>query len=471
MNERPTRVRYVVLAFACALSMITYLDRVCFGQVASTLVSELSLDSVADLKWAFTAFTLAYAIFEIPTGWLGDAWGPRGTLLRIVIWWSICTALTALVGLQFGTRGFGGLGLLIVLRFLFGMGEAGAYPNITRALHNWFPTNQTATAQGWVWMSGRLMGGLTPMIWTLIVVGTTSMSPLVSWRGAFILFGMIGVAWCVAFWWFFRDHPHDHPSVNAAERTEIERGREASEALHTGIPWRSFLRSGNLWLLCLMYFCMAYGWYFNITYLPSYLKDRFQLDPRSLVGAIYQGGPLWIGAFSCLAGGILVDWLIRRTGDRKRTRRIVGATAETLCALGWIAAIFAPNVHLFFLAISLAALCNDLTLASAWATCQDIGQRYTAVTAACMNTVGTLGAAVAGWLTGTLVENALTSHAVTLDTTVKQLAESEKLTAMTAGFNLSFATYAAAYFVSAICWRLIDCTEPIVDPSAPESNS
>jgi hypothetical protein len=218
-----------------------------------------------------------------------------------------------------------------------------------------------------------------------------------------------------------------------------------------------------------MYFCMAYGWYFNITYLPSYLKDRFQLDSHSLRGAIYQGGPLWIGAFSCLAGGFLVDSLIRRTGDRKRTRRLVGATAETLCALGWIAAIFAPNVHLFFLAISLAALCNDLTLASAWATCQDIGQRYTAVTAACMNTIGTLGAAVAGWLTGTLVENSLAAQAMALNTTVKQLGESDKLAAMTAGFNSSFATYAAAYFVSALCWRLIDCTKPIVDPSAPES--
>ena len=136
MNERATRVRYAVLAFVCALSMITYLDRVCFGQVAPILASELSLDSVADLKWAFTAFALAYAIFEIPSGWLGDIWGPRSTLLRIVVWWSACTALTGVVGLKFGSIMLGGLATLIVLRFLFGMGEAGAYPNITRALHN-----------------------------------------------------------------------------------------------------------------------------------------------------------------------------------------------------------------------------------------------------------------------------------------------------------------------------------------------
>jgi MFS transporter, ACS family, glucarate transporter len=465
MNQRPTRVRFVVLAFVCALSMITYLDRVCFGQVAQILVTELSLDSVADLKWTFTAFALAYAIFEIPTGWLGDVWGPRGTLLRIVIWWSACTALTGIVGLKIGSFALGGLGTLVVLRFLFGMGEAGAYPNIARAIHNWFPTNYTSTAQGWVWMSGRLMGGITPMIWTLLVLGTAWSAPMITWRMAFAVFGLIGLAWCVVFAWFFRDHPHDHPRVNAAERNEIEFGRETGEAPPTSIPIRSFLRSRNLWLLCLMYFCMVYGWYFHITYLPSYLRDRFQLDPQSIIGAIYQGGPLWIGAISCLAGGAFVDWLIRRTGDRKRSRRWVGVTAQCLCAIGWIAAIFAPNVHCFILAISLAALSNDMTLASAWATCQDIGQRYTAVTAACMNTVGTLGAATAGWLTGTIVERYLLAQADNLGVAVENLAQSDKDAAVTAGFNASFITYAAAYAISALCWRFIDTTKPIVAPA------
>src|SRR6185503_16572139 len=218
MNERPTCVRYGVLAFVCALSMITNLDRVCFGTVAPTLAGELSLGSVADLKWAFTAFAIAYALFEIPTGWLGDVWGPRGTLLRIVIWWSLFTALTGAVGLNVGSYVIGGLGTLVALRFLFGAGEAGAYPNITRAVHNWFPADQAATAQGWIWMSGRLMGGLTPMIWTLLVVGTAWTPSRVTWRGAFASFGLMGVAWCVAFARFFRDHPHDHPSVNAAEQ-------------------------------------------------------------------------------------------------------------------------------------------------------------------------------------------------------------------------------------------------------------
>lgn len=462
MSERPTRVRYGVLGFVCALSMITYLDRVCFGAVAPTLASELSLDSVAELKWAFTAFAIAYALFEIPTGWLGDVWGPRGTLLRIVIWWSIFTALTGVVGLQVGSYVMGGLGTLVALRFLFGAGEAGAFPNITRAVHNWFPSDQAATAQGWIWMSGRLMGGLTPMIWTLLVVGTAWTPALVTWREAFALFGLIGVAWCAVFAWYFRDHPHDHPRVNAAEQIEIERGRDTSKAPHSGLPIRSLLGSANLWLICLMYFCMVYGWYFHVTYLPSYLQDRFDLDPRSMIGALYKGAPLWIGAFSCLTGGILVDWLIRRTGNRQRTRRLVGMTAEGLCALGWIAAIFAPNVHTFILAISLAALCNDMTLASAWATCQDIGGRYTAVTAASMNTAGAIGAAVAGWATGTIIELSLATHAAALQVTVERLPASEKHAAIMAGFDYNFMSYAGVYFIAALCWRFINSEKPIV---------
>lgn len=469
MNERPTRVRYVVLAFVCALSMITYLDRACFSMVAPLLAAELSLDATTVLKWASTAFAIAYAIFEIPTGWLGDTWGPRSTLLRIVIWWSVCTALTGLVGLNYGAFTFGGLGLLIVLRFLFGMGEAGAYPNIARALHNWFPTNQTATAQGWIWMSGRLMAGITPTIWAFLVVGTAWTLPLVNWRMAFVLFGAIGFAWCAAFALFFRDHPREHRRVNSAERDEIEQGHQTEAAPHTALPWRSFLRSRNLWLLCTMYFSMVYGWYFSITYYPAHLQERFQLSGRSLLTAVYQGGPLWMGAIGCLTGGWFVDRLIRQSGDRKRTRRLVGMVAEGMGAICWIAAIFAPNPFCFFLAVSLAAMCNDLTLASAWATCQDIGQRYTAVTAACMNTIGTLGAVAASWLTGTIVEHALSGQAAAAEVAVKQLSESENHAALIAGYDYSIMTYAAAYFLSAICWRFIDPTKPIVDPSTTES--
>src|SRR5262245_49811332 len=217
----PTRVRYGVLGFACSLAAITYLDRLCIGSAAPYLVEALrpETQSVADLRWAFTAFSLAYAIFEVPTGWLGDVFGPRVTLIRIVLWWSLFTSLTALAGVQVAGVTLMGFWTLVVVRFLFGIGEAGAFPNITRALHNWFPLTERGMAQGWVWMSGRLMGGLTPYVWQLLVVNL-----LFPWRAAFVIFGVIGVVWCVAFATWFRNRPDEKPEVNAAELALIHAG-------------------------------------------------------------------------------------------------------------------------------------------------------------------------------------------------------------------------------------------------------
>ena len=229
----PSRVRYGVLSFACSLSMITYLDRACMGSAAKSFVQDLGLTSVGDLNWVFAAFTLAYAAMEIPSGWLGDVLGPRKVLMRIVLWWSAFTALTGLIGMhvggrvlgafQFGAWAIGPLAVLIVVRFLFGMGEAGAYPNITRALHNWFPLRERGFAQGAVWMCGRLMGGLTPLVWMVLVEGIGRplaaqageelarplVPPLLHWRSTFWLFGLIGVVWCVLFAIWFRNRPEE----------------------------------------------------------------------------------------------------------------------------------------------------------------------------------------------------------------------------------------------------------------------
>ncbi len=147
-SQVPTRRRYLVLALVCALSMLTYLDRASIGSATGQFVQALHLKSKSDLKWVFVAFALGYALFEIPSGWLGDVFGPRTTLIRIVLWWSIFMALTGMVGMTLGSHVLLGVGLLVLVQFLFGAGEAGAYPNIARALHNWFPIQQRGTTQG-----------------------------------------------------------------------------------------------------------------------------------------------------------------------------------------------------------------------------------------------------------------------------------------------------------------------------------
>src|SRR3954452_9612969 len=204
--QRPTRVRYGVLGFACALSMITYLDRVCFGTVAPYIQKEFGL-SESEKGYLFTAFAFAYALFEVPSGWLGDVYGPRRTLIRIVLWWSLFTALTGTIYPSPAWPWFAFAAMLLV-RFLFGMREAGAYPNIARSFHNWCPFSERGFAQGAVWMAGRFAGGLSPFIvLALLAEMEVEGSKEVAWRHCFWIFGIIGVVWCVLFWWWFRDRP------------------------------------------------------------------------------------------------------------------------------------------------------------------------------------------------------------------------------------------------------------------------
>src|SRR5579883_2809599 len=210
--QRPTRVRYGVLGFACALSMITYLDRVCFATVAPYIGKEFDL-SKQQLGWLFTAFALAYAMFEVPSGWMGDVFGPRRTLIRIVLWWSLFTALTGAI-FPYPSWPWLAFAAMFLVRFFFGVGEAGAYPNIARSFHNWFPFGERGSAQGAVWMAGRFAGGATPFV----VLGLLH---VLEWRHTFWIFGCLGVLWCIAFWWWFRDRPEDHPAVNAAELAYI----------------------------------------------------------------------------------------------------------------------------------------------------------------------------------------------------------------------------------------------------------
>jgi ACS family glucarate transporter-like MFS transporter len=472
---KPTSVRYGVLGFACALSMITYLDRVCIGMASEPLRIELGLGSVADMKWAFTAFSLAYAIFEVPTGWLGDVFGPRSTLIRIVLWWSLFTALTGLTGWQVAGVTLLGFVALVGVRFLFGMGEAGAYPNITRALHNWFPLYERAVTQGAVWMSGRLMGGLTPLIWLILVEAVG-----LSWRMPFFIFGGIGVCWCLLFSTWFRNRPEEHPATNEAERKLIAEGSgHATASAHANVPWGKLLRSRNLWVLCLMYFASSYAWYFNVNYLPEYLKEQHGIQRDDIIGALYKGGPLGFGAAGCILGGFLSDWFIRRTGNHKWGRRFLGIFGQSACVACYLTCLVAPSAWMFALAIALSGFFNDLAMGSSWATCQDIGKRYAAIVAGCMNTIGNLGGAASAYLIGAILDFALHRYltAQGLDVeTVKEAARNhdtaaEQLIRMgnMQGYEINFLMFAAVCAIAVFLWFTIDATKPVVaEPPAPE---
>lgn len=458
--EKPTRVRFGVLAFCCVLSMITYLDRVCFGTVAPFIQKEFALTDT-QLGWLFSAFALAYAMFEIPTGWLGDLYGPRKTLIRIVVWWSLFTTLTGLIYPSMAGAFF----MLLAVRFLFGLGEAGAYPNIARAFHNWFPFQERASVKGSVWMAGRFAGGITTFIVLLLVYQTVGAdnTTVVRWRHIFWIFGGLGLIWCVGFWLWFRDRPEDKAGVNQAE-IELIRGGEDHSREPLVVPWKAIFTNWNLWTLCIMYFCAAYGWYFNITYLPKFLGNFYGIQrgetwsPEFWRYSLMCGMPLLLGSLACLFGGYLSDLFIKKTGNRKWGRRLFGVVGHSLCAVCYFTAIYMNSAWGFVLAIAFAAFWNDMTMGASWASCLDIGRRYSGIVAGAMNTVGNLGGFVAGFLSGMILDY----FKAPLGASAEQMMEATRT-----GWTVNFFTYAGVYILAVVMWFLFDSTKPVA-PDQPK---
>ena len=461
----PTRVRYTVLAFFCALSMITYIDRAFWGNAREDIRVSMGLETVADLSLALVAFQVAYALFEVPTGYLGDRFGPRKTLIRIVLWWSFFFSLTALAGIRVGGYVLVGFTILVIIRFCFGMGEAGAYPNMTRGLYNWFPVSQRGFAQGAVWMSARFMGGLTPLIWLCLV------HPQLfgfHWRIGFWVFGGIGIAWCIAFALWFRNKPEEHPATNEAERDLIAAGRGSAEVAHAGVPWRRLLGSRNLWFVCGMYVCINYGWYFFMYFLPDFLKRKFGAQGTDLgdqiIMALLAGGPLLVGVFGCALGGILTDRHVRRTGDRKWGRRLYGVVGFALAATSYGVAILgvrAGNMWVFAAGVAMAGFCNDLAMGPSWAVCQDIGRRYSAIVSGFMNMVGNLGGALTLFVTDAIIKARVEVYKSTADERGLSLDQAREA-GLIDGYQINLSLYALAYAIGVFFWLKIDASKPII---------
>ena len=443
LGARPTRVRYSVLLLLCILAMITYMDRAVYGSAKDAMMAAVDRD-MADFFYLLVAFQIAYAVFEVPTGWMGDTFGPRATLLRIVLWWSLFIALTAFAGMAIpGTETILiGFWVLVAVQFLFGMGEAGAFPNITRALYNWFPASQRGFAQGMIWLSARFMGGLTPVVWVLLTVfaGFT-------WRQSLWLFAGLAVVWCLVFMYWFRNRPEEHPAVDDAERNLINAGRSEPTG-HAGVPWGRLVRSRNLWFICAMYTVTNFNWYFLMYYLAGLLKGRFPIqdDWDRVTVALVGGSPLLVGMLGCILGGILTDRYVRRTGDRKWGRRLYGMLGYGLAGVCYLAASFysdpKDNFWVFAGCLMLVGFFNDLIMGSAWATCQDVGRRFAAIVSGCMNMVGNLGAALGNLITGLILKSYKDEPAV--------------------GYATCFVLYAIIYGVGVLLWLQIDATKPIV---------
>lgn len=372
-----TRVRHKVLAFTVALAAVTYLDRVCIAQAADAMMRDLHLSKV-QMSWAFFAFTAAYAIFEVPTGVWGDRVGTRRVLTRIVVWWSTFTVATA--------AAFNYLSLLVV-RFLFGIGEAGAFPNVTKTFSRWFPRTERGTAQGIFFAGAHLGGGLTPPLVAALLL-------VMPWRAVFVLFGLVGFVWAAAWFAWFRDEPADHPEVGPEELERITAGRARDADTGRHLDWALFrviITDRSLVALCLMYFTQAYGFYFNITWLPTYLKEARGFSSMRL--GLLAGLPLVLSAAADLLGGLTTDRLVKTRGPRVG-RCGVGAVALVVAGVALSAGAAVSDPITAALLIALAGAADSFLLGACWGVCADIAGRHAGAVSACMNTAGQVGGAL-----------------------------------------------------------------------------
>jgi MFS family permease len=396
-RESRSQVRIRVMMLLCALSFLTYYDRQSIVRAQESIQASLNL-SDKQMGLVFGAFWLAYALFEIPSGRLGDRFGARFTITRIVLAWSLFTALTgAAVGFY----------SLLVYRFLFGAGEAGAYPNMARIQSRWLPINERARAGGVLWLMARWGAAFAPLIFGSITRGFASIqtslgesqteswpATLPAWRVGFFVSGLFGVVWCVIFFPWFRDEPSQKASVNAAELQYIETNRGNIAAGHTADAqiWRKLFSSPSLWALAIYYFCGSFGWSFFVSWMPRYMKDVQQVvfEKSEWSSAL----PLICGGIACLVGGVLSDALVKRTGWRRLGRAIFPVTGCLFAAIAMLAIRNAQTARDATILMCVASSAFDFGQGAAWASIVDIGGRNAGIATGFINTVGNLAHAV-----------------------------------------------------------------------------
>ena len=341
-------------------------------------------------------------------------------LTWIVALWSIFTALT---GLVWEFRG------LIIIRFLFGFAEAGALPSMARAIGRWFRPTDRGRANGVMWMGARIGGAVAPLLATLLL-------GWFGWRVPFFVFGLIGGAWCVLFWKTYRDDPAQHPRATAPDLEYVRLNLNSPGTIKHGAPtpWKTILRSPNMWSIFWMYSATSYGFWFLLTWLPTYLIQQHGVSPRR--AGIYAALPLAVGAVSSASGGALSDLLVRRLGSLMWGRRIVGLGGFLIAAIGFVAAGLMVKGGAAILCLMLAEMGLDLAMPVAWAVCLEVGGNFGGTVSAFMNT-GSCATAFISPLAAAWIYTKLHS------------------------FDMMLMSAGVVYFLAGLLWMNIDATRAV----------
>jgi len=381
------RIWVVTILFFCSLN--TYLDRACIASAVDAIRNDLQLSAEA-MGLVLGVFALGYALFQVPSGWFADRYGAKKTLAFVVTAWSALTALTGLVW-RFWE--------LIVVRFLFGASEAGAFPGIAQAYYRWLPPGERGLAHG-VTFSGSRLGAavsLFLMPWLIAQLG---------WRGMFLINGLVGLLW-VAWWlWTYRDDPQDHPRVTAEELHHIKASEvKTTDPVETA-PLAVLITSRNMFLAMIQYFASNVTFFVTLTWLPTYLKRQWSDDPFAIY---WSAVPLLCAtAANWVAGGMVTR--LHALGFPVASRRITAMIGFGLGTVGLLFAAQTESLIWFIVFFSITTFGVDMTLSPSWAFCNDLGGKHSGTISAAMNMVGNIGAAF-GAIVFPILQDATTGRA------------------------------------------------------------
>lgn len=380
---RPTRTRFAVLGVLCLLSGILYLDRICISAALDSIQKDLKLSNT-EISYVLMAFTLAYGLFEVPTGRWGDRLGARRVLTRITLWWSVFTALTGACT---------GFWAMVPTRFLFGAGEAGAFPNVARILARWFPDHERGRAQGILLAASQVGGAIAPFLAAVMIQE-------IGWRWTFVAFGSVGAVWAAGFYWWFRDDPASHPAVNAAELEQIGKGAAAGD-VHTAIPWGKVFRNPSIWLLSSIMVLASFNSYIYFSWFPKYLKSGRGVDltEAGLMASLVLAG----AACGTFAGGQLLDHVVLR-GEHRTRRRIFGAGCFFVAAAMLGLALLTSNPWLAAGYTALSCFATQATQPLWWSCTIGISGKHIGALFGLLNSAGVIGAMGSQFLVGALAD-------------------------------------------------------------------
>jgi len=387
---RPTQTRWVVLFLISLMYLICYMDRSNITVAQVEIAKEFGLSRTA-MALVFSAFTWAYAIGQIPAGFLGDRFGPKKVLLVIMPWWALAAAMTG---------GALGLGSLFSARFLLGLGEAGAFPVASRGMQLWFPRAERGRIQGITHFFSRFAVAITPFVAASIMLAF-------GWRAIFYTFASLGMIWSIAFYFYYRNRPEEHGGVNEAELAQI-RGRSPDGgiqelvAARPTIPWKVIFSSPNMWAIAAAYGCFFYGTYFFLSWYPTYLREyrHVTLQALRLISSI----PLFAGMAGDVVGGALTDVLFRRTGNAKLARRVVAAPAMLASGLFLIPAATTRDTWTCVVCLAASFFFLEWVIGPAWAVPMDVGGQFSGTVTGVMNMAGALGASLTPLVFGYFIQ-------------------------------------------------------------------